>query len=133
MLARLVGASLVLHLVLLWLVVYVPALRDTLNIAALIANTRFVDKSYNATQIRDDVQLVQLSEKFHYPEGYFALEGQLAGQLSAQPAAADPFAPKIISQAGSAKKVEPEASPSPSPEPSVSPMASPAASASQSA
>ena len=38
-LMRLIGASLVLHLVLCGLVVYVPALRDGLNIGALIANT----------------------------------------------------------------------------------------------
>ena len=130
-LTKLVGASLVLHLVFVWMVIYVPALRDTLNIAALIASTKWVDKDYEATQIRDDVQMVQLSEKFRYPDGYFALESQLAGQLPGQAAAADPFAPKIISQA-SKEKVDPEASPSPSPLPSVSPAASPIASASAS-
>ena len=137
-LTKLVGASLVLHLVFLWAAIYVPALRDTLNIAALIANTKFVDKDYNATQIGDDVQLVQLSDKFHYPEGYFAFEQQLAtGQLPGQTAAADPFAPRIISQASKESKVNPEASPSPSPLsnalPSASPTASPAASPSASA
>ena len=77
-LTKLVGASLVLHLVFVWMVIYVPVFRDTLNIAALIANTRFVEKDYNATQIGGDVQLVQLTDKFHYPEGYFAFEQQLA-------------------------------------------------------
>lgn len=132
MILRLVGASLVLHLVLLWLVVYVPALRDTLNIAALIASTKFVEKDYVGTQIGDDVQLVQLTnEKFHYPEGYFALEAQLNGALPGQPATNDPFAPKIISQ-WNPKTPDPEPSPSPaptlSPEASASPAASPAAS-----
>ena len=66
-LLRLITASLVLHVVLLSLVMYVPALRDTLNIASLLANTRFVDKQYNRTEIGDEVQLVQLTnEKFHY-------------------------------------------------------------------
>ena len=98
-LTKLVGASLVLHLVFVWMVIYIPAVRDTLNIAALIANTKFVDKDYNATQIGDDVRLVQLSDKFHYPEGYFALEQQIAtGQIPGQTTTADPFAPKIISQ-----------------------------------
>ena len=46
-----------LHLGLVWLVIYVPAFRDTLNIAALIASTKFVDKDYVATQIGDDVEL----------------------------------------------------------------------------
>lgn len=138
-LTKLVGASLVLHLTLLWMVIYIPAVRDTVNIAALIASTKFVDKEYEATQIGEDVRLVQLNEKFRYPEGYFALEAQIDGQLPAQPAGPDPFAPRIISQAGSTPNVDPEASPSPSPESSPSPTASssptasPAASASPSA
>ena len=133
-LTKLVGGSLVLHLVLVWMVIYVPAFRDTLNIAALIANTKFVDKDYEATRIGDDVQLVQLSDKFHYPEGYFALEQQIAtGQLPGQAPTPDPFAPRIISQASKESHVDPEASPSPSPAASASPAASPVASASPSA
>ena len=131
-LTRLIGASVVLHLVLMGLVVYVPALRDGLNIGALIANTRFVDKAYNATQIGEDVQIVQLSDKFHYPAGYFQLESQITDKLPGQTAATDPFAPKIISQASKESKVDPEKSPSPSPETSPSPSASVAASASPS-
>jgi len=130
-LTRLIGASVVLHLVCMALVVYVPALREGLNISALIANTRFVDKPYDATQIGDDVQLVQI-DKFHYPEGYFALEAQIEGKPGPQIAAAnDPFAPKIISQASKERNVDPEASPSPSPK--GSPSASPGASASPNA
>ena len=127
-LMRLTGGSILLHLGLLWMVVYVPAFRDALNVAALIANTRFVDKAYNRTQIGDDVTLLQLSsEKFHYPEGYFALDNQLAtAQLVAGNKGAETFAPKIISRAQSSKNVEPEArsSPSVSPIPSPSPSAS---------
>jgi hypothetical protein len=131
-LTKLTGASLVVHLVLLWMAIYIPAVRDTINIAALVASTKFVDKDYNRTQIGDEVQMLELA-KFHYPEGYFALEAQIEGRLPAQPAGADPFAPRIISQAGSKRDVDPEASPSPSPEASASPSASPAASASPSA
>ncbi|HEX6045213.1 MAG TPA: hypothetical protein VFZ22_12045 [Pyrinomonadaceae bacterium] len=129
--SRLIGASAVLHLVLLWVVIYVPAVRDTVNLAALIANSRFVDEDYVATQIGDEVQIVNV-EKFHYPEGYFADPAQLGTGLVA--AANDPFAPKIISQ-WNPKERDPEAlaSPSPSPEPSASPSASPTASASPSA
>ena len=130
--SKLVGASLILHLGFLWAVIYVPALRDTVNIAALIASTKFVDKDYQATQIGDDILIVQL-EKFHYPEGYFALEAQIDGTLPAQSLANDPFAPKIISQARSTPDVKPEASPSPTAEASPSPEASPVALASPSA
>jgi hypothetical protein len=128
-LSRLIGASLVLHLALVWLVIYVPAVRDTVNIAALIASTKFVDKDYIATQIGNDVQIVEI-EKFRYPDGYFALEGQAADELIA--AANDPFAPRIISQWKPGGEPDPEASPSPSPDPNASPSASPTASASPS-
>jgi hypothetical protein len=130
-LTKLVVASLAVHFGLLWAVIYVPALRDTVNIAALIASTKFVDKDYQATQIGDDVQIVKL-DKFRYPDGYFALEAQIEGQVPGQPAV-DPFAAQIISQAGSNRNVDPKASPSPSPETSPSPGASPGASASPSA
>ncbi len=128
----LIGASVVLHVACMALVVYVPALREGLNIGALIANTRFVDKAYERTQIGGDVQLVQLSDKFRYPEGYFALEAQISGNLPPQPGIHDPFAPKIISQASKESNVDPEASPSPSPAASGSPSGSPGASASPS-
>jgi hypothetical protein len=130
-LTKLVVASLAVHFGLLWAVIYVPALRDTVNIAALIASTKFVDKDYQATQIGDDVQIVKL-DKFRYPDGYFALEAQIEGQVPGQPAV-DPFAARIISQAGSNRNVDPQASPSPSPETSPSPGASPGASVSPSA
>jgi hypothetical protein len=126
--SRLIGASLIVHAALLWLVLYVPAFRDTLNIAAMIANTRFVDQDYIATQIGDDVQIVQL-EKFRYPDGYFAVEQTGVDGVRAG-VANDPFAPKIISQWRPGEDVNPEASPSPSPEASASPSASPSAAAS---
>ena len=131
-LARLAAASLVLHLGLLWLTIYVPSVRDTLNIAALIASTKFVDKDYEATQIADDVQLVQLDQKFRYPAGYFTPDGKVAAEFPPQPTP-NPFAPQIIAQAGAPKPIQPELLPSPSPEPSASPAASPAPSASPSA
>jgi hypothetical protein len=130
-LAKLTAGSLVLHLVLLWSAVYVPAVRDAFNIVSLIANTRIVEKPYEATQIGDDVQLLALSnEKFRYPDGYFALEGALAGNPQTGVPKFDPFAPKIISQADKPEKVIPE--PSPSPEASASPSPSPSASPSTS-
>lgn len=131
-LARLVAASLVLHLGLLWLTIYVPSVRDTLNIAALIATTEFVEKDYEATQIADDVQLVQLDQKFRYPAGYFTPDGKVAAEFPPQPTPSPP-APQIIAQAGAPTPIETEVLPSPSPEPSASPTPSPAPSASPSA
>src|ERR1051325_8539998 len=133
-LMKLVGASLVLHLALLWMAVYIPALRDTLNIVALVAGSKFVDKPYDATQIADDVQLVQIGEKFRYPDGYFQPGGRLGVELPPEEVMAANLAqypaPKIISLAANDKKVQPETSPSPSPAISPSPVASPVPSAS---
>src|SRR5262245_25173637 len=127
-LLRLTGGSILLHLGLISLVVYVPAFRDALNVAALIANTRFVEKAYNRTDIAGDVTLLDLNkEKFHYPEGYFALVNQSAEQLLAGNTGPDPFAPKIISRAQSSKDKEPEASPSPAVSPTPLPSPSPSA------
>ncbi|HET9528440.1 MAG TPA: hypothetical protein VFO99_19850 [Pyrinomonadaceae bacterium] len=130
MLLRLLGASLAVHLVLIWVVIYVPAVRDTVNIAALVASTKWVDADYVATQIGDDVQIVEL-EKFRYPDGYFAPETQGTAD-PAVAAANDPFAPKIISQ-WKGGGPDPEQTPSPSPEASPSASPSPVASASPSA
>ena len=124
-LLRLSAASLVLHLMFLVSVVYVPALRDAFNIASLIAQTSIVDKPYAATEIGDEVQLVQLStEKFHYPEGYFALDVQPQTVALEAGAQADPFAPKIVSQA-QPTAAKPLSTPSPSPIPTAMPSPSP--------
>jgi hypothetical protein len=128
MLLQLAGGSLVIHLALIWALVYVPALRDTFNIASLIASTTFVEKAYKRTEIGDDVQFVEVA-KFRYPDGYFAMDTELGAEAGA-PSAFDPFAPKIISQA-QPDVSEPSPSPSPSPNPSLSP--SPAANPSASA
>ena len=117
--SKLLAGSLVMHVSLAACVLYVPGLRSAFNLASLIADTRFVDRAYEKTQIGDDVQLVELaSDKFHYPEGYFAPEGQIPVE--------PPPAPAFVSQA-QPPAVMPEVvlSPSPTPAPNASP--SPAA------
>jgi len=134
-LLRLTAGSLLLHLGLLLTAVYVPAFRDALNVAALIASTKIVDKAYDQTTIADDVTFIDpASGKFRYPEGYFALangEG-VASQFVAGNTGPDPFAPKIISRAEQNAKVDAELSPSPSPTPLPSPSATPSVSPSAS-
>lgn len=112
---RLIGGSLVAHVLAIACLMYVPAFRDAFNLASLIADTNFVDKDYARTNIGDDVQIVELSgEKFHYPEGYFALDQQ--------PPEFPPVAPPtFVSQAPAIKVSTPEPSPSPSPDLSASP------------
>jgi hypothetical protein len=120
---KLLAGSLVLHVGLAACVLYVPGLRTAFNLASLIAETRFVDKAYEKTQIGDDVQLVELaSNKFRYPDGYFAPEGQMP--VEPPPAAA----PSFVTQA-QAPAVMAELAPSPSPTPVASPSPAPNAAA----
>jgi hypothetical protein len=110
--SKLLASSLVAHLLAIAFVLFVPGVRDAFNLASLIGDTRFVDKPYDRTEIGDDVQLLDLaSNKFHYPEGYFALETQ----TDATPFPAAP--PQLIAQA-EPPVVQPELAPSPSPSPS---------------
>lgn len=130
---KLFGGSLVAHLLALACVAYIPGVRDAFNIAVLFTDTSFVEKAYDRTEI-GDVQMVELtSGKFRYPDGYFALDGQMgiapppalsAAQIIAQTNPQYP-APGFQSEASPA---QPEASPapgvSPSP-PSLTPVATP--------
>ena len=121
--SKLLAGSLVMHVSLAACVLYVPGLRTAFNLASLISGTRVVDKDYEKTQIGDDVQLVELaSNKFHYPEGYFAPEGQIP--FEPPPA---PGAPTFVSQAQPPAVMPEVVSPSPGPVPNASP--SPAANA----
>ena len=51
---RLLGGSLVAHLLLIACLMYVPAFRDALNLASLIADTNFVDKAYEVYKLRKE-------------------------------------------------------------------------------
>ena len=124
---RLLGASLAVHLIGLACLMYVPAFRDAFNLASLLADTTFVDKDYNRTDIGEDIQFVEVGgEKFHYPEGYFAPEGQITFPP-------EPPLPAFIAQAQPLKVSTPEPSPSPSASPvaTASPSASPSTAVAQ--
>jgi len=126
----LLEGSFAAHLLVVMCVLYIPGVRDAFNIASLIADTSFVDKPYEKTEIGDEVQLVELSgNKFRYPDGYWALDTQL-GTLP-QPAALapqvfTPAAPAVISQSAPTPVTLP--SPSPSATPSPSPVTTQSAS-----
>ncbi|HLO00228.1 MAG TPA: hypothetical protein VK208_17345 [Pyrinomonadaceae bacterium] len=117
--SRLLAVSLVGHLIFITCVLYIPGVRDAFNLASLIADTRFVDKPYEKTEIGDDVQFVELANnKFHYPEGYFALEAQTGTTLP-------PPAPEQIVVQSQPPVVQPELAPSPVASPSPVSMVSP--------
>ena len=123
-LSKLTGASLVLHAALLASLVYVPALRDAFNIAALLANTGYVDHGYSKTEVSDSAQILTLaSDRFHYPPGYFATEEQLRALALPTPT---PWVPQMTFAQNRIRQIE---APTPTPEasPSLSPEDSPAA------
>jgi hypothetical protein len=127
---KLLGGSLLAHLLAIACVAYIPGLRDAFNVAVLLGDASFVDKPYERTEIGDDVRMVELSSpKFRYPDGYWALEGQpVAEAPTALPAA------QIIAQTNpgySAPAYQPppqptlDVSPVPSPSPVATPSSSP--------
>jgi len=112
-LLRLVLVSLAFHVAVVASVLYVPPVRDAFNIATLLADTSFVDRPYLQTKIGDDVEVLHLA-KFHYPEGYFAMDAGINAVPEPTPL---PWASGVRSGFKS-KATEPEPSPSPSPSPS---------------
>ncbi|MEP6569492.1 MAG: hypothetical protein ABJC10_06925, partial [Acidobacteriota bacterium] len=109
--SKLLAGSLVMHAILAAAVLYVPGLRSAFNLASLIADTKFVNKPYERTEIGDEVQLVELtSDKFRYPEGYFAPEVPAGAVMPA------PVPPPFVAQPQPVA-VQPELAPSPSPSP----------------
>jgi hypothetical protein len=73
--SKLIGGSAILHLILIACVVFIPPVRDALSIAMLFSGGSFVDRPYTKTQIENEGDITELTtEKFHYPEGYFAMD-----------------------------------------------------------
>jgi hypothetical protein len=124
---RLLGGSIAVHLLVIICVLYIPGVREAFNLAVLIADTNFVDKPYTKTEIGDDVQFVQLSSnKFRYPDGYFALDEGLI------PPPAPIVAPPVFTTAPPAPQSAPLPLALPSPSPSATPLPSPVPAQSQS-
>ncbi|MBC8032000.1 MAG: hypothetical protein H7Z16_18095 [Pyrinomonadaceae bacterium] len=124
---KLIGGSLVAHVLAIACVAYIPGLRDAFNIAVLLGDASFVDKAYERTEIGgDDVQMVELSSgKFRYPDGYWAPEGQLG--IDAAPALS---AAQIIAQTNPGYRgyTPPPSQSAPTPDLNVAPTPLPVAS-----
>src|ERR1041384_5237787 len=117
-LSWLLGGSAVWHIVLIIMVVMIPPLRDAFHITALVSGAGFVDRPYNRTEIGDDVDIIDFTtEKFHYPEGYFATDEQGLTPLPPAPVPA-PFTPQPVS-------LQQTPTPTPTPTPSPTPTATP--------
>ncbi|MBV9960144.1 MAG: hypothetical protein JO360_17085 [Acidobacteria bacterium] len=124
---RLVGGSVVLHLIMLAVAFYVPAVRDALNLASTFSDSSFVDKDYKKTNFEDRAQILNLP-KFQYPEGYFQpasatpMPDPFGAQIvsTAPPVVMTPPVPPMMAKMPKVKGTPPPA-PSPSPSPSVDP------------
>ena len=97
---RLLGGSVALHLALVACVVFIPPVRDALSIAAMFSGVGFVDRAYTKTQIENEGDIVELTtEKFHYPEGYFAMDPTAIPSPSPTPLITQGFTPTAVSPA----------------------------------
>jgi hypothetical protein len=113
----LVAGSGAWHLVLLALILLIPPVRDAFSITAMFRDAGFVDKPYLHTDIEDAEMLDFSNQKFHYPEGYWAMDQQGLPTLPEFPVV--PFTPTHY-----AAPPAPYAPPSPSITPTPSPTPS---------
>src|SRR5438132_4223969 len=116
----LIAQSAAWHVLVITCVLLIPPVRNALSIAMIFSGGRFVDKPYNKTEI-GDADIAELSlEKFHYPEGYFAMDQQ--GMPNPTPQfLGSSFTPRSF-------KPVPVYSPSPTPSPTATPSPAIAAS-----
>ncbi len=112
--ARLLGGSVVLHAALVACVIFIPPVRDALSVAVMFSGAGFVDRPYTKTQIENEGDIVELTtERFRYPDGYFAMDAQ---------AASSPLFPPVAFRT---RNFPPAQFATPSPAPAPSPVASP--------
>jgi len=109
----LVAGSGAWHLVILALIMMIPPVRDAFSITAMFRDAGFVDRPYTRTEIEDADILDYSTEKFHYPEGYWAMDQQGMPPLPQFPVT-PAFTPASVSRALN-----------PSPTPSVTPTPTP--------
>jgi hypothetical protein len=113
--SRLIGGSIVLHLILVACVVFIPPVRDALSIAAMFSDAGFVDRAYNKTDIEAGDITEITTEKFHYPEGYFAMEQMGFPSPSPTPLVVQQFIPPPVRPT----QFDPTQLPTPTPSPSA--------------
>ncbi len=118
---RTLGGSLVLHALFVLALIYVPAVRDTFQLASALSGLRVVDEAYTQTQVREQITFIK-TDKLYYPAGYF--EQTSASAPLVPPAVADV---KLIAEYKPPKPIRP---PKPRPTPSPTPQAAPAPAAS---
>ena len=113
----LVAGSGAWHLVILALIILIPPVRDAFSITAMFRDAGFVDRPYKHTEI-EDADIIDFSNgKFHYPEGYWAMDQQGMPPLPQFPVT-PAFTPTSMSTA-STPSPTPSTTPTPTPTPPV--------------
>ena len=130
--SRLLGGSILFHLVLVACVVFIPPVRDALSIAAMFSDVGFVDRAYKKTEIEAGDITELTTEKFRYPDGYFMMDqmGFPSPTPTPQMAVIQPFNPAPVppTQFDPAQQLPtPTASPSVAVAANVSPTPTPSA------
>lgn len=115
-LLRLLGGSVIAHVLMLAAILYVPALRDAFMVANALTGFGFVSEDYEKTRVEyERATVINLAaQQLYYPAGY----------LQDQTALPSPNDPQFVA-AYNPPPVRRAATPRPTPSPSPSPDASP--------
>jgi outer membrane biosynthesis protein TonB len=111
------AASFALHALCVAAALYVPSVRDALNIASLFSGAEYVDEAYDKTAIFERAEVINVTDKFQYPAGYF--------YTPPPPTAAPSVERVIIKRDLPVAKPQPTPTPKPSPTPRPQPSPSP--------
>jgi len=73
--SKLLGGSVIFHALLILTIALIPPVRDALSLALIFSGGGIVDRPYTKTQIENEGEITEITtEKFQYPEGYFAMD-----------------------------------------------------------
>jgi outer membrane biosynthesis protein TonB len=118
-LLRTLAGSLALHAAFILALIYVPAVRDTFQLASALSGLKFVDAAYTQTDVRERAIMINANDKLYYPPGYF--------EQAAQNGTSSPVAPPVndVKLVSVYKPEKPKPTPTPVPTPSPTPSVSP--------
>lgn len=127
---KILGGSLVLHVILVLSAVYVPAIRDAFYIAMIFSETEISksNEKYDVTMIEDVMPLPPSGDELEYPSGYFALAN---GDAPAPDFASmtNPYVPEVVNldsgvfgNNGFSTEFDSSVNPVPQPFPTVNPV-----------
>ena len=113
--SRLIGGSIIIHILLVIAVLFIPPVRDALSLAMILSGGSLVDRPYNKTHIENEGDITEIAtDKFHYPEGYFAMDETAMPTPTPTPMfIPPPFTPQPVPAAQLAPTPSPSASASP--------------------